>query len=87
MFVGNASQHIVLVEPLEQGCQLTVPPLGGVDFPLDAGNLLPGFGGVLADDMLDKELFLLPGIMGRPFQIIQQEAYRWSLCLVGMLCF
>mgnify|MGYP000915214568 CR=1 FL=1 len=52
LLVGDAPWHIVLIELLEQCHQLTVSPFRGVNLPLDMGDFLSDFGGILAGDML-----------------------------------
>lgn len=76
MFVGDTSQHIVLIQPFEQRGQFTIPPLGGVNLPLYAGDFLPGFGGILAGNVLGEQLFFLLCVVGNPLEIVQNNRFE-----------
>lgn len=47
LLVGHPTQHIVLIEPLEQGAQFSIPAVHGVQLPLHAVDLPPQFHRVL----------------------------------------
>ena len=73
LLVGHTPQHVVLVEPLEQSAQLSVPAAHGVQFLLHAVDLPPQFHCVLLVDVLRKLPLLHPGEVGHPAQIVQHD--------------
>ncbi len=61
MLIREAPKNVVLIKSLEQGGELAVPPLGGVNLSLDVGNLLRVFSGIFAGNVLGEQLFLFAG--------------------------
>lgn len=73
LLVGHPPQYIVLVEPLEQSAQFSVPAAHGVQLLLYPVDLPPQLQRVLLVDVLRELPLLHPGEVGHPAQIIQYD--------------
>jgi len=79
LLVGYAAEHIVLVQPLEQGGQLVPAPAHGVKLLLQHVDLLPKLRRVFAVDVLRKLPLLLAGEVCHPPQIVQYDGVQLLL--------
>ena len=79
--IGDFAKDIILIKPLEQGCQFGIPPLEVFQFPLRLSNIPTDFSAALLRNVFSKQEFMLPCIMGHPAQVVERQIIALTNCI------